>query len=288
MDFEWISENKFFKKIFLFLAVLSAVLGFLIFHSNKSDDLNLYFLDVGQGDSSLALLPGGVKVLVDGGPINGMLERNLEKILAVNDKYIDLVIISHAQQDHFGGLIEFFKNYKIGAVIYSGIGGNSVAWKELGKVVAENKIKVISLIAGDKIEYNNSVFDILSPKKGEREKDANNSALVLSFKSSGIKTLFLSDISIKKEEALAQKFDLNSDILKVGHHGSKFSSGTEFLKEVSPAVSIIEVGKNSYGHPTPQVLARLAAVDSQIYRTDLDGAVKIKVNAGKIEILKSN
>src|SRR3989344_1049717 len=103
MEFEWVLENRFFKKAILFLVVLDLALWFLIFNFAKMRNLELYFLDVGQGDSSLVILPGGVKVLIDGGPTNGMAQRNLEKFLPINDRYIDLVEITHPQQDHYGG-----------------------------------------------------------------------------------------------------------------------------------------------------------------------------------------
>lgn len=243
-----------------------------------------YFLPVGQGDSSLANLPGGVQLLIDGGPVNGKAQENLEKVLGLKDRYIDLVMISHPQLDHFGGLIEVLKNYEVGAVLMDGQVSEGAAWQELEKVIREKKIPRIVLSAGDKIKYKNSIIDILNPKKGEWAKDVNDLSLVGILEASGVKFLFGGDMSAEKERQLAGLYDLDIDILKVSHHGSKYSSALEFLKEASPAVSIIGVGKNSYGHPTKEALGRLRDFSLKSYRTDLDGLVKIILENKKLKV----
>ena len=101
-----------------------------------------------------------------------------------------------------------------------------------------------------------------------------------------IKILFTGDIGEKNEKYLADNFDIKADILKVGHHGSKYSSSDYFLKAVSPKISAIEVGKNSYGHPTKEVLDRLALVGSRIFRTDQNSIVKLSVKGNEINIFK--
>lgn len=247
-------------------------------------DFGLYFLDVGQGDSSLVVLPGGPKMLIDGGQPNGKVQENLERILPVNDRYIDLVMISHPQLDHFGGLIEILKNYKVGAVLTSKHISEQAAWQELERVIKERGIRRVILGAGDKIKYQDSQFDILSPKDSDWAKDINDLSLVTILNSGGVKAFFGGDISAGKEKQLADLYDVNVDILKVSHHGSKYSSHSEFLKEASPAVSVIEVGKNSYGHPTPQALSRLVNVTSQVYRTDKSGPIKILFDRSKLKV----
>ncbi|MBI3046490.1 MAG: MBL fold metallo-hydrolase [Candidatus Harrisonbacteria bacterium] len=251
-------------------------------------NLELYFLDVGQGDSSFIRLVGGVDLLIDGGPPNGRLEKNLEKILPIQDRYIDLVMVSHPQLDHFGGLIEVLKNYKIGAVLTSNQISKQAAWQELEKIIKEKGIRRIILAAGDKIKYQNSQLDILSPRTSDWAKDINDLSLVALLQYpyilENVRVLFTGDISGKKEKELADLYDLDVDILKVSHHGSRFSSDSAFLEEASPAVSVIEVGKNSYGHPTSQALARLANFSSQVYRTDNDGLVKLLIDGGKLRV----
>jgi len=270
------------------LVGLDMLIWFLILFPASARGLEMYFLDVGQGDSSLIMLPGGVKMLIDGGQPNGRLEKNLEKILPMSNRYIDLVMVSHPQLDHYGGLVEVLKNYKVGTILTSNQVSEQAAWQALEKVIREKGIRRIILAAGDKIKYQDSYFDILSPRQSDWAPDINDFSLVALLESGGLKALFTGDISAEKEKELAAKYDVDVDILKVSHHGSKFSSDSMFLKESSPAVSVIEVGKNSYGHPTGEALARLANFSLQIFRTDLNGMIKLILDNGKLTIYTSN
>jgi len=278
---------KYLKIVLAVLVGLDMLIWFLILFpagGSSASGLELYFLDVGQGDSSLIRLAGGVDLLIDGGPPNGRLEKNLAKILPIQDRYIDLVMISHPQLDHFGGLIEVFKNYKVGAVLTSNQVSQQAAWQELEKVIEEKGIRRIILSAGDKIKYQDSYFDILSPRTSDWAKDINDMSIVTILNTGGLKALLGGDISGKKEKELANLYDLDVDILKVSHHGSRFSSDSEFLKEVSPAIAIVETGKNSYGHPTKEALGRLANFSSQIYRTDEYGLIKLLLEGGTLKV----
>ncbi len=278
------------KTILGLLIVFDVLIWGQVLLPAEAKNLELYFLDVGQGDSSLVQLSPlassgqAAQILIDGGPVNEKAQAALEKIFSFDDRYIDLIVISHPQIDHFGGLIEILKNYKVGAVLTSDQISQSEAWQELEKTIQERGIGRVVLAAGDKIRYQDSQFDILSPQKSGWEKDVNDMGLVMLLSGGGTKALFTSDIGVEKEKELADTYDLDADILKVGHHGSKFSSSPEFLKEVSPLISIIEVGKNSYGHPTNEVLDRLANIGSQIFRTDEAGLTELVVEGGKIRV----
>jgi len=280
------------NKIIIFLAVL-AVLDFLVFRQigkagGESEDLNIYFLNVGQGDSELVELPGGVKVLIDGGPPNGAVLEELAKVIPLHDRYIDLVMMSHPQLDHFGGLVEVLERYRVGAFLASGREGEISAFGELKRVLARESVKTIVLSSGDKISYQGSRFDILSPTPELlSSKELNDTTIVAELSSNNSRTLFTGDIGANIEEKiLGRAGDL--DILKVAHHGSKFSSSVSFLAAVSPEVAVVEVGKNSYGHPTKDALGRITAAGARIFRTDLDGTVKISVGGGKIRIFKES
>jgi len=242
----------------------------------------IYFLDIGQGDSSLVLIDG-VKILIDGGPMGGGLQDNLDRVLG-DDRYIDLIAISHPQLDHFGGLIGVVKNYKVGAVITSDADSNNSAWQEFKYILKEKEIPKIILSQGDTISYLENKFIILSPEKGSWVKDINDKSLVMLLESEGIKSLFTGDIARETEKRLISLYDLNIDILKVAHHGSKYSSDNSFINEATPAISVIEVGKNSYGHPTSRVLNGLADIGSKIYRTDKDGLIKLIIDDSKIRV----
>src|SRR3989338_11204152 len=243
--------------------------------TKPSDNLNIYFLSVGQGDSELVILPGGVKILIDAGPDNKVIGE-LDSILRPTERYFDLVIVSHPQADHFNGFIDVLKHYQVGAFIHNGRAGAAQSWKELAKTVKENKIPAVALAAGDKIDYLESKLDILSPNENFiNSKELNDTVLVALLQSQSAKVLFTGDVGKKIEDYLINKLDFKVDVLKVAHHGSKYSSGREFLAAILPKISVIEVGKNSYGHTTEEVLNRLAAVGAAIYSTDRDGTIKM-------------
>jgi len=274
----------------IFLAVFDFLVWKSIFLNKPNSDTELYFLDVGQGDSELVILPGGVKILIDAGP-NNKIVSELESVLRSTDRYIDLLVLSHPETDHFNGFIDVLKRYQVGAFIYNGRAGATQSWKELAKIVEENKVPVFVLGQGDKIKNQDDFFEILSPNADFlRSKKLNDTSLVVKFvnndKQTQIKALFTGDIGEKNEKYLINNFDIRADILKVGHHGSKYSSGDYFLKAVNPKISAIEVGKNSYGHPTKEVLERLASVGSQIFRTDQNSIIKLAIKGNEINIFK--
>ena len=267
--------------------VFDVFIWWQIIFFGPSQNTELYFLDIGQGDSELVILPGGVKVLIDGGPDNKVLGQ-LGSVFRSTDRYIDLVVMSHPQTDHFNGLIDILRRYKVGAFISSGKGGKAQSFGELQKAIGDNKVPAIVLGEGDKIQYGDNRFDILSPSANLLESaEPNDWALVMKLISQGANALFTADIDSKIEKDLVQKYDMAIDILKVAHHGSNFSSSDEFLKGATPKVALIEVGeKNTYGHPTPQALQRLLAVGAQILRTDLDGTIKLLVSSSTINVFK--
>lgn len=278
--------------IFLvFLAVFDFVVWKAVVLNRPNSETEIYFLEAGQGDSELIVLPGGVKVMIDAGP-GDKTANELSSVLRPTDNYIDLAIVSHPEADHFNGFIDIFKRYQVGAFIYNGRAGVAQSWKELAKVVEENKISAIVLGQGDRIKYGEDFFEILSPNADFlRSKETNDSSLVIKFTNNigeekAVSVLFTGDIGNKVEKYLADNFDISADILKVPHHGSKYSSSDEFLTAVKPKISSIEVGKNSYGHPTSETLNRLASIGSQIFRTDQNGTIKIAISENEINIFK--
>ena len=280
---------KIQKTLILILVLLLSLDIFvwrLIFFSKSPSGLELYFLAVGQGDSELAVLPGGVQILIDGGKGNGATQE-LTSILPFFDRYLDLVVLSHPEIDHFLGLIDVLKNYRVGTFISNGRQGTADSWPALVEVLKNGKVPVVILAAGDRIRYRENRFDILSPTKDFlNSKETNDSGLVMKLTGLDSKILFTGDIGKKVEDYLVKNYDLGVDILKVSHHGSKFSSSQDFLAASQPQFAFIEVGKNSYGHPTEEVLSRLAAVGAAIYRTDTSGTIKLVINKGRISISK--
>lgn len=279
--------NNWIILLILFLIIFDVFIWGQIIFGGPNENLEVYFFDVGQGDSELIILPGNVKILIDAGPNNKIL-KELSSALGPTDRYIDLVVLSHPQLDHFGGLIDVLKRYQIGAFIFNGRRGNVPAFQDLEKIIKENKIAAVALAENDKIKHLKNRFDIVSPSKNLLESaELNDTSLVMKFENEEVKILFTGDIDKKIENYLIKNHDLSVDVLKVSHHGSKFSTSREFLMEAAPKISIIGVGKNSYGHPTAEVLARLAAIGSQIFRTDKNGTIKLVIDNKKINILKT-
>lgn len=278
-------ENN--KLLYLTILVLIAANIFVwrgIVARADAKNLELDFLDIGQGDSELINLPGDVQVLIDGGP-NAKILESLPKVLAPQDRYIDILLITHPQLDHFGGLIDVLKNYKVGAVIDNGRKGTARAYADFEKALKENGAKHIVLAEGDQIRYEDAIFKMLGPSRSDlRSKELNDTCLVVMLEKGGLRALYTGDIGQNIEDELIKKYDISADVLKVGHHGSRFSSSPEFLKAVNPKISVIEVGKNTYGHPTPAALGRLANIGTQIFRTDLNGTIKMIFDGAKIKI----
>jgi len=263
--------------VILDISLLAGIAGFI----GGNTALSLSFLDVGQGDAEYMVLPSGVRVLVDGGPPGTASLSALAKLASQNDRYIDLVAMTHPQTDHIGGLIEVLKRYDVGAFLWPGRTNDIPAFRELMRVARERNVRTIELGEGDAIWTGADRIAVLSPGRAFlASKDTNDSTLVLLLESAGIRVLFAGDIGSEVERMLARAHPGTVDILKVPHHGSRFSSTQLFLDAVRPLLAVIEVGKNSYGHPTDETLARLGAAGARVLRTDLDGTVTIRVEDG--------
>jgi len=274
------------RKILIQLGVIISIgftawIWFGIFSAQTSEDV-LYVLDVGQGDSQLVVLSredgkSSVKILIDGGKDRSVLTALDEALGHLNNKYIDIVMMTHTDLDHMGGLIEVIKRYDIGLFVSNGRKADTEAYTALENVLDQRAIPSIVLIEGDAVRYGDASLRILSPDRALlANKTVNEAGIVAMLESDDVKALFTGDIGFPAENALLKKYrDLSADILKVGHHGSKNSSSENFIAAVRPLVSIIGVGKNSYGHPTPRVLDTLDLAGSRVYRTDEHGTIKI-------------
>ncbi len=263
----------------------------IIFSSAIGSRARVYFLDVGQGDSELVILPDNIKIMTDAGPDDKVLQ-GLAKALPQGDTYIDLAIISHPQLDHFGGYGSIIDHYRVGAFIYNGrdAAPDVAAWAQLLAKIKEKNIPLITLGKGDVIHYENNEIDMLSPSLDfVQSGELNDTGLVELVKTPGMRALFTADIGFNVENfLLLDHLDIHADVLKVAHHGSKYASSDAFLRAVDPKVAVIEVAaKNSYGQPSSSTLARVASsTNAKIFRTDGDGTVMVSAGDGTIEIVK--
>ena len=177
-----------------------------------------------------------------------------------------------------GEAINLVNNFKVEKVIFN-CGPYNALEKELIKVLDKKKIKYYSCIKELNIDSNKLYF--LQTKEYDNENDNSN---VIYTELNGYKFMFMGDVSVTTEKEIIDKYNLpNIDVLKVGHHGSKTSSGKDFINEINPKYSVISVGKNNrYGHPNKEVLDNLD--ESKIYRTDQDGSIMFKIKNNKLKI----
>ena len=260
--------------------------------AESDQNLTVAFLNVGQGDAIFINTPSKQQILIDGGP-NKQVLAEISKIIPFYDRSIDVVIVTHPDQDHIGGLPDVLSKYDIDFFIEPGVESTNAMGKELEKIVEEKKIKKVLARRGMKLTLNDDAYLlILFPDRDVLKMDTNDASIVAKLVYRNTSFLFTGDSPSKIEEYLAfldkdsSADELDVDVLKVGHHGSKTSSSELFISSVSPAYAIISAGKNNrYGHPHQEILERLRAAGSVILRTDLDGRVIFKSD-GQNLILK--
>ena len=276
--------------VLLFLVMLLIHKGYIYFDSN----LYVYYLDVGQGDSALIRLPNNSgNILIDtGGKFSYEMEKWREKgskysivksstipfFKSFGIKKLDYLILSHGDYDHIGEAINLVDNFNVEKVIFN-CGEYNDLEKELIKVLDKKKIRYYLCIKELNIDNNELYF--LQTKEYDNENDNSN---VIYAELNGYKFMFMGDAGVDKEKDILDKYNIsNIDVLKVGHHGSKTSSGKVFIDGINPKYSIISVGKNNrYGHPNKEVLNNLDG--SKIYRTDQDGSIMFKIKKNKLRI----
>lgn len=250
--------------------------------SQKDGLLKIYFLDIGQGDAIFIETPSGFQLLIDGGPGNKVLSK-LGEVMPFYDKNIDLVVMTHPDADHATGLLGVLERYYVENVVYSDIVIDKALYNAWEEAVVKENSNIIDPFAGKTIELGdgatlNFVYPLESiAGKTVKEGETNNGSAVVMLKYGGLEVLLTGDLETKGERALIlQNIDIDADVLKVGHHGSKTSSSEAFLSAVSPEVAVIQVGaKNRYGHPSPEVLERLENYGIKVYRNDLGGDIKL-------------
>ena len=252
--------------------------------------LHVSFLDVGQGDAIAIRLPNGQDILIDGGPDPQRITLELSKKLPFWDRTIDLVICTQPQADHVTGLVEVLHRYKVEHVLESELSYNSSIYQEWRRLVEDSEIERYIACAGQEIDLGNGIrLEILNPPaslwQGTSD-DTDNNGVVVRLSWGGVSFLFTADIREDIElELIAQRANLRSTVLKVAHHGSRTSTSEQFLAAVDPEVAVVCVGKdNPFGHPSPEVLQRLATALGQenVYRTAEDGTVEFITDGQKL------
>ena len=243
----FILQKYYYIFVFLLLCCI-IVSGFLIdyFINNVNDDrLGVHFLNVGQGDSIFIKTPNQRTVMVDSGKLGSGSVRQATSFLPFYDRNLDVLIITHFDFDHSGGVIDVLRYFNVNKIIVPKHQEENDFTKYLWEMIEKEKSEVIEVYGGDKIVFGDGVvINILSPIKNNFYFSNNQSSIVTRLTYKDISFLLTADIDKRIERSLVeQNLDLDSDVLKIAHHGSKSSSIKQFIDSVSPEISIIQVGK---------------------------------------------
>ncbi len=249
--------------------------------------VHIVFCDVGQGDAQL-IYQGLIQVLVDAGAKEERVLKCLGEHLPFWDRRIEMVISTHPDKDHVGGMDGVLRSYEVGLVVISDVEGKNGEYREVREEIKKQKIKVVEPMAGDRLRVGSLEFDVLSPdlerlkEAGVDMGDTNNWSVVSLFRYGKFEAMLTGDATNEVEAImLAQGIVSTVEVLKVGHHGSKYSSGEAWLEALNPKLAVIQVGKNNYGHPTEEVLDRLKALGIKIMRNDTQGEIEVSTDGNK-------
>lgn len=254
------------------------IIFWLLFGLKGEHRLAVSFLDVGQGDAILLRTPAGHNILIDGGPDNNLLAE-LGEVLPWWERKIDYLVITHYHDDHFLGLIELLKKYKVGNILVTSHQPPDFNYQVWTEALHKHNLQPTVVEVGNKFIIDNDlVWQVLAADSEQKDYNANSLVLRLSYKE--VDFLFMGDLPVAGEDKLRQGgFILESEILKVGHHGSKYSSSQDFLEAVRPKVCIIQSGHdNKFGHPHKETIVKLAKLGCQIKNTQNNGRITILTN----------
>lgn len=270
-------------------AVLLAALAFYLYSGGEErvypeSDLELHFIDVGQGDAAM-LITDEATVVIDCGPTSSA-DVLCEYIKERCDK-IDCLVISHPHEDHMGGASVLIEEFEIGEIIMEGYdefeNDAPVFYERAYDAMVEHELYPVLAVPGEVHTYGDITLEILAPL--EDNGDRNNNSIVLRAEVDGVSAIFTGDAETKAEEELLETFyeSLDADVLKIGHHGSSTSTSEAFLTAVSPDVAVISCGDgNSYGHPHGETLQLLRKYSIDYYRTDENGSVVLVCRDGEL------
>lgn len=279
-------------KKFSIIIIVSLILipfSFTYILTGTKDDLKVSFLDVGQGDAIFIQTPSKVQILIDGG-IDGRVLEELDRQTPFLDRTIDIVIATHPDLDHIGGLVDVLKKYDVDLFLKSGNIGTNDAWNSLEKIIQEKEIKTEIATRGDEYNFNDGVvLRILFPYANVSHTESNEASLVVQLVYNKQSFLFTADAPVETEFILvgADGDALRSNVLKLGHHGSDTSTAEYFLRTVSPQFAVISAGKNNrYGHPHTSVMNLLRTYELEILETSERGTIQFSTDGEGLTVFE--
>jgi len=265
----------YFKKNWKFLTIVGLILSNLVVWMwidtlLPKDHITVSYLNIGQGDSILIESTNGKHILIDGGPDKKVLSE-LGKAMPFFNRTIDVMIESHPDKDHIGGLPEVISRYKVGIFLEPGVESPNTVDNELHARIKAKNIPDVLARKGMKVSLGDgSELDILFPDRDVSRLETNDASIVVRYIFGKTCFLFTGDSPIKMEDYIVSVYgeSLKCDVLKAGHHGSRTSTGDNYLNMVQPEFAIISAGKgNSYGHPHKETLERLANHNVKVLST---------------------
>ncbi len=274
-----------------FLGLLFAATIFIwyaVFRENRGNVLTIAFLDIGQGDSIYIEAPNGNQMLIDGGPPKKILSA-LRKVMPFFDRSVDMILVTNPDADHMSGFIDVMNGYKVGELVEPGTESPSATYAALEKTAAARGIPKLLARRGQIIWLDKKRrlgFHILFPDRDVSGMATNDGSIVGKLIYGNTSVMFTGDSPQAIEHYLVSLDgkNLRSDILKVGHHGSRTSSSQEFVGYVSPAYAAISVGAgNTYGHPHQETLDTLSQFGAKVFRTDQMGTIVMKSDGENLE-----
>jgi len=277
-----------FKRVKIVLIGFVLVIGLLwaAILRQPDEQLHLVFCDVGEGDAIL-IYRGSIQILIDGGPNQAVLTC-LSRHLPFWDREIEMMVATHPDADHITGLIDVIERYNVKQFVLNSVGKNSAVYQAFKEAVLAEKTPVYFPEEGDEISLESIKLAVLWPLSQEKvlgattiEGEVNETSVAFHLSYGAFDALLPGDISSQVESRLALE---DVEVLKVAHHGSKYSTSELLLKESLPELAVISVGKNSFGHPTKEVLEKLKKLGIEIMRTDEKGEIEIVSDGEKWEV----
>ncbi len=271
--------SKFFQKyqkffVTVFFLIFLSIGGFFGYKYLDryyfSEKIQVIFFQINRGDASYIKTPHGKEILIDGGQDLSILS-SLEKHRPFYDRHIDLLIITHPDSDHYYGLVEVLRRFSVDNVLLTGVKKDDPMYHKIFTLAQEKNVQILYADRKKDFEVDNVFFDILSPLESilKTERNDNDDSLVVKMSYQNKTILFTGDIEKKTEKILLNSgVNLDSDILKIPHHGSKSSSSLPFIQAVSPEKIVYTVGtKNPFGHPHQEVVERYGKFELESFYT---------------------
>lgn len=282
---------RIFKFVLTPLLIATALVFYFELETRRNWEMLVDFYDIGQGDALMITTYEGNQILVDGGPGSKVLE-GVGSSMPFFDRKIEMMVLTHAHLDHLDGLIPVLRRYQVEKILMPNVDYQSAPYEEFINEAKREGSEVIYAVQGQRIWLDKStVLDVMHPDlRGEvafgKNDDLNDSSIVAMLRFGKVKILLTGDAGADIESKLLPRFNLDADLLKVGHHGSKYSSVQEFIDEVTPEFSVISLGENKYGHPDSGVIDRLEQKQSKVLRTDQLGDIHFGSDGSRLYLIE--